>query len=116
MSEHTRERADVALSVDRAMTEAERHDFLEAFVELNPRWRGAKVADVLSELDNADSLLMLVEAAYERYGDKVPEPGLLGACVRAVAYAGHGRTGRPYLKASQIAVLALVERVRAAKP
>lgn len=104
--------SSVYLQVEQAMTGDERERFLSSFVGPNPRWQGAHVADVLAELSNQDSHLEIVEPLYEARGGEVPEPGLLGACARAVAViegsAPHGR--RPGFWA---AVFDLVERVRA---
>lgn len=78
---------DIYLDVQAAMTPDERSTFLATFTTLNPHWDGADVADVLAELANADALLSLTEPAYEDHGDKVPESGLIGATVRAIAFA-----------------------------
>lgn len=104
--------SNVYLRVEQAMTSDERERFLSNFVALNPRWQGAHVADVLDALSNQDSHLEIVEPLYEARGGEVPEPGLLGACARAVAVvegsAPHGR--RPGFG---LAVFDLIERVRA---
>ena len=75
---------DWNLAVEYAMGDLECAVFLYKFIRHNPRWAGARVADVLSALADSDSDLDTVEPMYALYGADISEPGLLGAVVRVM--------------------------------
>jgi hypothetical protein len=77
---------DIASLVEQAMTEEEKDDFLKRFLALNPRWRGAKVADVLDALYAQDAHLEDTEPMFEAHGKDVPEKFLLTMCTLVVKY------------------------------
>lgn len=81
MSEHQ----DAALAVERAMTDEQRQRFLQHFFAANPSWRGAQVADVLSEMDNTDANLTVVERLLE---DNADLPPAAATVIRALYWAG----------------------------
>jgi len=62
---------NVYLDVEAALSEDERREFLDAVARLDPRLRGAKVADVLSIADDADSFLGIVEPMFEEHADEL---------------------------------------------
>jgi hypothetical protein len=66
--EYLIDRIDPALAVDRALNAAERAAFFGYC--LTGRWDGAQPADWISEADNADAYLDIIEPWWERYGDK----------------------------------------------
>lgn len=84
-----REREDAALAVANVLTAEERRRVLDAFTKTNPHWRGAEVADILAELDNADSHFHLTERMYDDYALDFSddETQCLGHAARAVALA-----------------------------
>jgi hypothetical protein len=83
---------DIYIAVERALTAAEKEAFLSGFLYKNPRWEGARLADILSELANQDANLDLVEPLYEKYGDRVKTPGLLGTAARVIYWCWGGDT------------------------
>jgi hypothetical protein len=90
---------DLSLVVQNALTDIEKREFLDRFCHLNPRWRGAHVADVLCVLFDHEEHLEVIEAVAEEAKDEnpcldPPQPGfeqdeLFDLCVLAVIYA-HG--------------------------
>lgn len=79
---------DIYLEVEHRMTPEERSRFLEEVHEFNPRLRGAKVADVLAMMHDADSCLNLVEPATEKLADH-PNADLIGPAAIAVWVLRH---------------------------
>lgn len=73
---------DPALLVERAMGQADRDAFLEAVCAQNPGWRGAHVADLLTEMASRDHELPAVEAACEALAG---DPECVRRCVPAAA-------------------------------
>lgn len=69
---------DPCLAIEAAMTEEQRQAFLGRFYRLNPHWRGARVADILDELDNADANLEVTEPFFERHSDLLSIPAAPG--------------------------------------
>jgi hypothetical protein len=101
---------EAALAVERAMTQGERDHFLRRFTEANPRWQGAKVADVLVSLIDSDHMLMLIEDIWERHAADVPEgSSLLRAVCYAAAYTDGTRAPESTWRVAQ-AWLAVVRR------
>ena len=79
---------DVYVLVDEAMTVKARKAFLDRFTEINPRWRGAHVADVIATLEDSDAHLGVTDACYEYLSERLPSKWhrLIGPCALAVHY------------------------------
>jgi len=101
---------DVYLLVDETLEPSERETFLRRFTAVNPHWRGAHVADVLSALADGDAHLRRTERALEDLTRTMPAnwSPLFLPCALAVEYAeSPQRSPEEYVKA----VAALVKRV-----
>lgn len=104
-------RTDMALAIERTLNTQENLAIVDAFVRMNPAYRGATTADVLDLLDGTDSHLSVIEPLVTDVElmtepiDPVTEPGLFGGAVRAT-YLMTGSAPWPE-------VANLIERVRA---
>lgn len=63
-------RSDPYLDMQARLSAAEQETFLFRFTQMNPVWKGADVADVLSSLDSADEHLDVVEPLFEKHRDE----------------------------------------------
>jgi len=81
---------NMPLLVQYAMTIDEKAAFLKRFVDQNPNWNGAHVADILDNLNNTDANLTAVEFMYAAHEKDVPEKDLLrtatNACIGAYGW------------------------------
>lgn len=59
---------ELSLACEAALSEEQKDAILTRLGELNPHWRGAGVADYLSQLWDMDAHLDLTEPAYEWFG------------------------------------------------
>lgn len=110
----TQHRSDPFLAIDRALHDDERETFLRRFTHHNPHWRGAHVADILSELDNADAMLRQVEDFFEVYERELTmftdyARRFVGSAVRAIVLIHDEPKTPPFLP-----VMLLVARAVAA--
>jgi hypothetical protein len=85
-----------ALIISRALTGKQRAAIVKRFTALNPSWVGAKAADILDELDQADSDLEVTEPFWETHPD-LDGTGL-GIAARALIWSGTPLT-RPNIRA-----------------
>jgi hypothetical protein len=84
--------ADMALQVENSMTQAERAEFLHNFCSHNPHYRGAKVADILSILNDTDSHLDKTDAMQEAHKSEIEKypRGLYSMSVFVAIYCKMG--------------------------
>lgn len=75
---------DVEMRVERIMTEEERTAFLQVFTTRNPNWKGARVSDVLSELNATDAFCAHVEEFLNDHPNV--DASLASTCYRASVY------------------------------
>lgn len=61
--------------------------FLNWFYELNPRWCGGTVADVLSALEDADAHLDVTEPIYKELSHRCSVCELIVPCTYALIYS-----------------------------
>jgi len=73
---------DELLAIERALTDAEMHQFLADVKDRWPRLDGAKVADVLEHTTSYDMFLDKTEPFFEGHGPELPD----GAPVTAVLH------------------------------
>lgn len=92
---------DKSLAVQDALTEDEQQKIVRGFVALNPHYQGAEVADILSELENADSHLDILEPMWDAHAidiGKYPQ-GLFSMAGLAAVYLADERPGWDEVKA-----------------
>ncbi len=83
---------DIALQVERNMTEEEKQLFLNTFCSQNPHYRGAHVSDILSILQDTDSHIETTDAMWEAHKadiEKYPR-GLYAMVVYVAIYCKMG--------------------------
>lgn len=85
--------SDLALHVEKCMTEQEKKLFLDSFCTNNPHYRGAQVADILSVLYDTDSHIEVTDnVMYEAHREEIQKypRGLFSMCVYVAIYTKLG--------------------------
>ena len=78
---------DPSVLIENALTEGERLTFLDRFTGVNPHWKGAQVADVLTTLDDTDSHLGDIEGVVTHFRPAPEECVLYRMASYAVLYS-----------------------------
>lgn len=75
-----------ALEVCNRLDASDREEIVKRFTTINRHWRGAQAADIIDTLEDHDSNLPEVEAAWDSFPE-MRKPGF-GFAVRALLWSG----------------------------